>query len=288
MKGGHVLLLLAILSLALLAACGQKKESMEKVAEAAMPAINETVPEKVVEAAAEVKPAAANISTPVKEVVAEAQPEVQLLDPSKCASISFLAERTKCYVDAAVSNKDIAICKNLDRPEMVEGCYANVTRVKPDLSICDIIKRDEFKDKCYINAAGGAQNVSICAIIENSAAKDECYTSVAISSDNSGLCEKLFNKYPCYIAFAMNKKDVSYCNSILNTANRELCYLNTTQVNLDVENCKLITSSISMLDDCFVIVSIGKKDLASCIAVESKSKKNFCYYNITGKNLTVS
>ncbi|MFH2020595.1 MAG: hypothetical protein ABIJ34_04225 [archaeon] len=195
-----------------------------------------------------------------------------------CSKISNLDDKSKCYIDLAVVNKDVEICKR-----------AHV----------------KYWDQCLTYVALVLNDYDICESLTNG--RDGCIQQIAINTEDRDGCDKITELGPpdhelttgishtsCIISVATKLKDPTVCKGFALKQHREWCVGATYQFFSDISQCdnwnNIWSHSIFMKpkpnmpldtypsqDACYLTIARLEKDIDICNKIENQELINVCY-----------
>lgn len=85
-------------------------------------------------------------------------------------------KKESCYVQAAISARDVSVCENISTTPVRYTCISEVAVSRRDAELCEIIpeKNSSAYASCISGVAGITQNATLCARISDNAAKQWC------------------------------------------------------------------------------------------------------------------
>jgi len=144
---------------------------------------------------------------------------------TNCTVKNMIGLGLNCYINKAVSENNVSICKELSRNSQVSTCYKQYAIIKKDTSVCNIIPNGLEMMPCYQGIAQISSNrITLCNNPEG-VANTNCYTAFLEIKDSIEECNILSgrNKDMCYRFFAYLKKNFQLCNSIIDADEKNTC-----------------------------------------------------------------
>ncbi len=83
-------------------------------------------------------------------------------------------KKDSCYIQAAISSRDVSLCENVSAAEAKNTCYIELAVAKKDIQICARVTSEGARTSCLTNVAGILQQPALCASISDAAAKAWC------------------------------------------------------------------------------------------------------------------
>ncbi len=86
----------------------------------------------------------------------------------------FGSKKDSCYIQAAISTRDVKLCENISTQQSKNTCYAEMAVAMNDISICQRITSAGANASCVSGIAGTMHNPALCATIQDSSARAWC------------------------------------------------------------------------------------------------------------------
>jgi hypothetical protein len=86
----------------------------------------------------------------------------------------FGSKKDSCYVQAAISARDVTLCQNVSAAQAKQTCISEVAVATKDVSLCTTLSSASAKTSCITGVAGLLQKPALCANIVDSSARTWC------------------------------------------------------------------------------------------------------------------
>ncbi len=194
------------------------------------------------------------------------------------------SERAECYEDAAIAERNPAICGQVGIGTWRESdCIKAVLAAAPDDPAVYKKLRDPYLRAMFIYHR---KNLSL-EEFNPSYSIDEYFLDFIEKKPNLSvkdmfICEEIDNPYvrsPCYNAIAIAEKDISICNKIPRIDLKDHCHRYVAWETLDPLICGKIVDIITR-STCYLEVAERKQDSSLCDKVELVFIRNICYQSV--------
>ncbi|HLC79553.1 MAG TPA: hypothetical protein VJG83_03935 [archaeon] len=155
---------------------------------------------------------------------------------TECPKIKGLQLENDCYMQAAVSYKDISACQQIDsNPILRNGCIAALALELEDPQSCALIPANNIsgRDECYSGLALATNDYRICESVQTDKQYISCFSDIALGLGATEVCTKpqreslrllpyAASDY-CIEEYAISIEDAKLCDKISKSALQEHC-----------------------------------------------------------------
>lgn len=109
-----------------------------------------------------------------------------------CQRMNNETERTFCYLNAALNEKKVELCKKLEGNQR-ESCRLSYAIHFKDLATCELMTRSAATQFCITLVAFAKRDDEICKKIRDISYRDLCYERISVQDGNPALCDLVVN-----------------------------------------------------------------------------------------------